>query len=266
LLIATTLVLTTATGLAAQPFELPVRHKRFLGGTPGTLVFAGDQVEFRARDEARARRWIYEDLKQIRVLSPTRIALATYEDRGLLRLGADRTLTFDTTDGAVVTEALVAFLLDRVARPLLTTVMPPLPASPLGRVPVKHQRRRGTEGSLVLYEQGLAYLTEDEKTARFWRFQDLASVLALDPYRLQVTAYEGGSGETRPFVFELKTELAPGVYEQLWQHVNRPLPFRAADEPSRGVASPPITGPHDLHRDTRRRDPEPRGPDCAGGW
>ena len=33
--------------------------------------------------------------------------------------------------------------------------------------------------------------------ARFWRFRDVHGVLALDRFRLQVIAYEGGSGETQ---------------------------------------------------------------------
>ncbi len=72
----------------------------------------------------------------------------------------------------------------------------------------------------MLYDTGIAYLTDREGQARFWRFRDVFGVLALDRYRLQLLAYEGGSGEMRPFTFELKTDLPPGMYDALWQRVN----------------------------------------------
>ena len=42
----------------------------------------------------------------------------------------------------------------------------------------------------------------------------------LDPFRLQVQAYEGGSGRTRTFVFELKSALPPEFYDALWARVS----------------------------------------------
>jgi hypothetical protein len=46
--------------------------------------------------------------------------------------------------------------------------------------------------------------------------------MKLDPYRLVVSAYEGGAGQTRPFVFDLKRELPDDVYAALWARVNPP--------------------------------------------
>lgn len=204
---------------AQPPFEFAVRQDRFLGGTSGTLVINQDGIEFRTTDRKRARRWDYEALKQIRILSPARVALATYEERGRLRFGADRTYVFDVP-GSISPE-VVSFLLERLDRPVVTAVMPPLPEAALFRVPVKNaQTRHGSEGTLVLYDTGIAYLTERKGQARFWRLRDVYGVLALDRYRLQVIAYEGGSGETRSFTFELKTDLPPGMYDALWQRVN----------------------------------------------
>jgi hypothetical protein len=207
---------------ADPPFEFSVKKHEFFGSSKGTLVFSQDGVEFQAADKKVARRWIYEDIKQVQILSPTRIAVLTYEDQGRLKLGADRTYRFEVTQDAVSPD-LVTFLLERIPRPVVTAVVPRAGGEPLFRAHVKHLRQgRGSEGSLLMYEDRLVYLTEREDDARFWRFGDIFSVQRLDRFRLQVMAYEGGSGKTRPFVFELKSDLPEGFYDALWARVNPP--------------------------------------------
>lgn len=223
---------------AAQPFELAVKEDRVIGAGRGTLVFDADAVEYRASNlrPDGSRTWPYAALKQVRVLSPTTIVLETYEDRGLLRLGSDRAYEFEVTDGHV-TSALVDFLLARIDRPLVTAVMPPLGDAPAVRVVVKHQRRgRGSEGTLLLFDDSLVYLTEREREARYWRLRDLASVLRLAPHRLVVEAYEDSG--TRPYTFELKASLPMEAYEALWQRVNAPL-VRRPEAASGRIAEAP---------------------------
>ena len=205
---------------AGPPFELSVKKDHVWGASRGALVFAQDAVEYRTTNKDDVRAWSYEDIKQVQVLSPTRIAILTYEDQGRLKLGADRTFRFEVLEGAVSSD-LVTFLLDRITRPVVTSVMPRDDGEPLFRAKVKHQRQgRGSEGTLVMYDTRLVYLTERAGESRSWRFGDVYAVLRLDRFRLQVLAYEGGSGETRPFVFELKTELTDGFYDALWARVN----------------------------------------------
>lgn len=219
--VAVVSVSAPAAAAAQPPFELAVRQDRFLGSTAGTLLIGDDGIEFRTRDRSKARQWDYEALKQVRIVSPTRVTLETYEDRGRLRFGADRTYAFEVPGS--IPESVVAFLLERLDRPIVTAVMPPLPAVALFRVAVKNaSSRKGSDGTLLLYDSGIAYVTEREGQARFWRFRDVYGALALDRYRLQVLAYEGGSGETRSFTFELKTELPPGMFDAIWQRVNAP--------------------------------------------
>jgi len=230
------LLLAAAVQAAGPPFELAVKQHRLFRDRSGTLVFAEGAVYYRpARtDESEERGWSYLDLRQVRVVS-TEIVLATYEDRGRLALGADRTHEFELTEGAVGAD-LVEFLLARIDRPVVTAVLPHLPAEPRFRLPVKYERfGRGSDGALLLYDQGLAYVTEREREARYWRFRDLYSVLPLDRYRLEIRAYEGDGGETRPFTFQLKTELPAAMYDALWRAVN-PARLTASDRESDLVA------------------------------
>ena len=213
---------TSSAAAAGPPFELSVKRDRFIGGSKGTLVFAWDRVEYRTTDADEARQWAYDQVKQFQILSPTRIAILTYEDRGLLKLGADRTFDFTVVENAVSPD-LVRFLLDHVGKPIVTAVMPLFRGERLFSALVKHQRQgRGSEGVLVMYDRELLYLTEREEESRYWRFGDIYSVSRLDRWRLLVTAYEGGSGNTRQFVFELRTDLPDGFYEALWARVNPP--------------------------------------------
>lgn len=207
-------------GPAGPPFELSVEKDQFIGSSRGTLRFSENGVTYDTTDQEDARTWAFADVKQLQLLSPTRIAVLTYEDHGRLRLGADATFTFKVVRGSVSPE-LVAFLLARVERPVVTAVMPPEDGPVLFRLPVKHQRSgRGSDGTLTMSDNHLAYLTERETEARYWRFADIFAVLPLDPFRLQVQAYEGGSGRTRTFLFELKSAMPPAFYEALWARVN----------------------------------------------
>lgn len=223
--IAATLIIlgyVSAAAAAGPPFALTVERDRLVGGSKGTLVFTVDAIEYQTPKKDDARRWAYDDIKQLQILSPTRIAVLTYEDRGVLKLGEDRTFDFKVVQAPVSSE-LVTFLLERIDRPIVTAVMPAYDGDPLFRIRVKHQRwGRGSEGTLVMYDTQLVYLTEQEENSRHWRFADIYSVLRLDRYRLQVTAYEGGSGSTRSFVFELKSDLAEEFYDALWARVNPP--------------------------------------------
>ena len=222
--IAATLIIlgfVVTAAAAGPPFELSVERDRLVGGSKGTLVFTTDGIEYQTPKKDDARRWSYDDIRQLQILSPSRIAVLTYEDRGVLRLGEDRTFEFTLLQGSVSPE-LVAFLLGRIDRPVVTAIMPEDAGDPLFRVRVKHQRwGRGSEGTLVLYDRQLVYLTE-RGDSRYWRIADIYSVLSLDRYRLQVTAYEGGGGSTRTFVFELKADLPEQFFDALWARVNPP--------------------------------------------
>lgn len=218
-------VLTNASvaSAAGPPFELFVRKDHLLGSSSGTLSITQEAVEYKTSHVDDRRRWIYEDIKQVHVLSSTRISILTFEDQGRLRLGADRVFAFEVLRGEV-TQDLVSFLLERIERPVVTAVMPQQSGDPLFRAPVKHERSgKGSDGNLLLYNDHLVYMSERGDQARYWRFGDIFAVLRLDRDRLQVMAYEGGGGKIRPFTFELKVDLPEGFYDALWARVNPPV-------------------------------------------
>lgn len=221
---------------ADQALELAVKNPHMVGASHGTLVFGDQGVQYRTTDKKDARSWSYEDIKQVQILSPTRVVVRTYEDQGWTKMWVDRAYEFQITKGTV-TPALVTFLLAKIARPVVTAVLPALDATLRLRVPVKHVRgRRGSNGALLLYSDALVYQSTQPDASRYWRFGDLASILTLDRYRLEVVAYEGGAGETRPFLFQLKTDLPPGLYDALWSALNPPPSLRpiAAADSSKG--------------------------------
>jgi hypothetical protein len=206
--------------VAGQPLEFAVKRAHLIGASHGMLVFSGEGIEYKTTDGTDARRWTYEQIKQVQVQSPTRISVRTYEDQGWTRFWADRTFEFEIEKGAVTPE-LSTFLLARVSRPVVTAVLPASAGTPQFRAAVKHVRgRRGSDGELLLYSDALVYQSPQPDASRYWRFADLASALPLDRFRLVVTAYEGGAGETRPFLFQLKTDLPAGFCDTLWMRIN----------------------------------------------
>ena len=221
-----TLALTAswAAALDGPPYSLSVKRSHFIGSSSGTLRVTADGIEYDTAAKDEAHRWAYADIKQLQIQSPKRVVVLTYEDQGRLKLGADRSFDFEVRDGSVSPE-LVAFVLSHTDRPVVTAVLPPMPAAPLFRVPVKHERQgRGSNGTLLMYDDALVYITDRETEARYWRFKDLFAVLPLDRDRFQILAYEGGGGDLRPFTFQLKTELPDTFARALWDRVNPPAP------------------------------------------
>ncbi len=220
------------------PYALDVKRSHFIGSSSGTLRFTDEGVEYQTTSKDEARRWAYPEIRQLQFRSPTQVVVLTYEDQGRLKLGADRTFDFEVKTGRATGE-MVAFVLSHTTRPVATAVLPPLPDTSLFRVPVKHERQgRGSDGTLLMFDDALVYVTERDTEARFWRFTDLFAVLPLDRYRLQVLAYEGGGDDLRPFTFQLKAEWPDGFAQSLWARVNPPAPLKAPGAEIAGCCAP----------------------------
>ena len=228
-------VASSGPAAAQAEYALPVKRGHLVGSSSGTLRITPTGIEYDTTDKADARRWTYSDIKQLQIRSPKHITVLTYEDQGWLKLGADRRFAFELREDGVNPE-IVAFILNHTDRPVVSAVLPSLSATPLFQLPVKHERHgRGSDGVLLMYDDGLAYRTERSADTRYWRFGDLFAVLPLDRNRLQVLAYEGGAGELRPFTFQLKSEMPEAFERALWARVNPPAPFAAVPETAANV-------------------------------
>lgn len=205
------------------PFTYDVKEDHRFGSTHGTLTIGEEGVAFTAPSAKDGRGWTFDAIQQIRI-APTRIDIATYEDRGRLSTGGGRVYRYAVT-GTAIDAALADFLLARVRVPVVSVVLPSAAKDAEVSVPAHHERRRGgADGTLVATPAGVAFLTSRAGEARFWRYADLLSVLPIDCYRLQLSAYEGSPGETRLYVFSLKAPLDGRAYDLLWQRINRPTP------------------------------------------
>ena len=216
LLVASVLAVPATGPPPASPFQLSVEG----GGTRGTLEFDRNGVNYIAIDPAKSRKWAYHELKHIRVVSSRKIAFDTFEDGRRWRLGADRSIEFEVSQGAIDGNH-VAFLLENVERPVMSAVLPTGLGEPRDRIDAKHLRTtKGTHGTLAIYAGGLFYEADNKADSRYWRFRDIESVLRISPPKLLLNVYERGS--VRSLSFELKAPLSVRTFDYVWGQVNRP--------------------------------------------
>lgn len=216
------LLASLLTAQAATPTQAPGSLALAVkgAGSRGTLVFRAKGIAFQAADAKKSREWPYRELKQVRITSPREIVLDTYEDGSRWRLGADRSVAFELTQGAI-DGTLVAHLLEHAGRPVSSTVLPAGLGEATVRIAAKHLRgRNGTHGTLAIYPSGVAYETAAKGGSRYWRIADIESVLRPSPRTLLIDVYE--RGRVRPFAFELKEPLPDAAYDALWQRANPP--------------------------------------------
>lgn len=220
-LLALTLLLAGAGGAAAADsrLSLPVRADRLFGGDPGTLVISDEGLAFDAREASKARRWSFDDIRAIRISSPSRVVVETYERAGRIRLGGGtRTYAFDVVEGSV-TPQFVGAVLVRLPRPVVTTVMPPVCDATWSGAVWHARRGGGHNGVLELHCGGLMFKSAPPTANRYWRFRDVASVLRLDGNRIEIAARE--SAGLQPYVFELKADMPDAVFDVLWANLHR---------------------------------------------
>jgi hypothetical protein len=226
-LILGSVLVVSRTASAEPDFSLAAKRSHLVGSSSGTLRITSLGIDYDTDAKADARRWQYWDIKQLQIHSPKHISVLTYEDQGRIKFGADRRFDFDLREGSITPE-IVAFILAHTERPVVTAVLPPRAEGALYRLPVKHERPgRGSDGVLLMYNDGLVFATERANETRYWRFTDIFAVLPLDRDRLEVLAYEGGAGELRPFTFQLKSEMPDAFARTLWSRVNPPASFVA---------------------------------------
>lgn len=220
------LTLALAGNANAQPFAFSAREDSRFGGSSGTLVIDSEGIAFRSEKVTDAGEWPFAAIRVLRIEARDRLTIETYEGRSWVALGTGHRLVKYRIAGEGLPSEALEFLLGRVARPMVTQILPPQSERPDWLLAVRHERR-GTDaaGTLELYADGLAFRGETPEHTRFWRFRDLASVLPLDPFRIEITARE--ADDLKPFTFQLADELPAGFRDAVWTAINSPLPALA---------------------------------------
>jgi hypothetical protein len=213
------LMLCLTPSALAQSYEFRVERDRILRDRQGKLIISPEKIEYRADREGESRAWRYDELRQIKVESPRRIELVTYEDQKW-KLGLDRVFKFKILEGEI-TPAISALLAERVARPLVTSVAPAPESEAVFQVPVKRLHRFGGRiGSLKIYDDRIAYEEQDEpESSRFWRYGDIQNFSQSDRFRFEIVTFEDKFGGPKAYNFQLREDLPVAAYDYVWTRV-----------------------------------------------
>jgi hypothetical protein len=206
----------------AQSFEYVVEHQHTLLNCSGTLTICADKIEYQTTHKEDARVWRYEDIRQIKIQSPTRLEITSYEDQKRM-LGRDRIFKFKLLVGQISPEVSALFV-NKAKYPVATSVMPQAGEPPKYEVAVKHLHTfGGCEGVLQLYSDRVVYLSADKsENSRYWRWSDIQSISRSGPYQFSITSFElQFGGPTKSFNFVLKERMDDAMYDYLWEKINR---------------------------------------------
>ena len=218
----------------AQEFRYEVEQDRTIGHRDGELIISENGIEYHARKRANEnRQWTYRgDIKVLEILSPTKIRIWTYKDRGAL-LGKDESLTFKLVD-AELDQKVSDFLRERLPRGFVTSFVEEY-GTLLAKIPVKHSHRLGgCEGLLKVYPDRLIYDSETGHDSRSWRWTDIRSVGRPDIYRLDIETFEPQFGaSSRSFNLTLKEQMPDRIYDLVWSQIYRPTPLIRPDSGER---------------------------------
>lgn len=217
--LACSLIFLTAARGARAPnespphWQSPARLHQGLKKIPGTLTVDGQGVRFTPDAEKAqrwARRWPFVEIQTFDLLTPRRLVVTGYQNRGWRQYG-DRRFRFDLA--TPVPPEVAAALAGRVAKPARNGDPSPQ-ASTFTTLPARHHTRTGgSNGTLRFRDGGIDYVTRTPGESRSWRWADVQTLANPDPYHLRVAGYR----ET--YEFALKRPLAPQLFDRLWDYV-----------------------------------------------
>ncbi|HEY9435204.1 MAG TPA: hypothetical protein VI260_27425 [Blastocatellia bacterium] len=236
LFIATLLIFFAVNPVSAQSYEIPVEHEHTFRDCRGTLVIMPEGIEYRTAHKEDARAWRYTDLRQIKIELPKSIELVSYEDQKRM-LGRDRVFKFKALEGEITSE-IGRLLVERAARPVVTSVAPATEDAPTFEVPVKHLHRSGgCAGTLKVYPGRIVYESEDMPSdSRYWRYGDIQNISQSERYRFEIATFEDKLGGPKTYNFQLREALPAQAYDYVWARVY-PSKFHSG-EPSGQVGRP----------------------------
>jgi len=201
-------------GAQAESFEFSVKHDHTLGSCEGKLVAGEKEIRYEATNGKHSRAWAYIDIQKLDVVSPTRLALKTFESQSWKKLERDKAFEFSLLDGKVTPEQQ-EFLRAKLSRPMVARLVEKADRSS-SLLPVRHRHRLGgCEGQLSVEEERLIYSTDHASDNRVWKLREIETIGSPDPYHLRVTTYN----ET--FTFDLKSPLDSKIYDFLWKKIYR---------------------------------------------
>ena len=202
----------------AQEFRYPVEHDHLIKSCKGELIINNEGVEYRTENKSHARKWTYTDIRMIKLDSPKKVEVLTYESKRL-QLGRDENFEFKVLSGEV-TKEVSDFLLARVSRPLATSFAQTEDKAKY-EFPVRHRHQlSGCQGTLKIYEDKVIYESGKAENSRYWRLSDIQSFSRTGPYQFSITTYEPKfGGPTKVFNFDLKERMDEEVYDYLWAKV-----------------------------------------------
>ncbi len=214
------LVIVPRVGVA-QTFDFSVEHQHTFRNCRGTLTITADRIEYKTNHKEDSRSWKYEDVRQIKVDSPTALEIVSYEDQKRL-LGRDRIFKFKLLQGQITKEVSV-LLMAHATRPVATSVLPETGGSPAFEIPVKHLHTfGGCAGVLKIYSDRVTYESSDRPSeSGYWRYADIQNFGRPSRYRFEITTFEDKfGGPTRSFNFQLKQEFPEAAHDYLWLRLN----------------------------------------------
>lgn len=205
----------------AQEFKYPVEHDHTIKSCKGELVINRDGVEYRTENKDHARKWSYTDIRMIKLASPKKIEVISYES-SRMKLGYDKTFAFKVLKGEVTRE-VSDFLLARVERPLATSFVAS-EEKPHYEIPVRHRHSfGGDQGRLKVYADRVVYESAKQEGSRYWRWSDVKGISRTSPYLFSITTFEPKlGGPTKTYNFDLKEPMDDAVYDYLWARVYKP--------------------------------------------
>ena len=194
---------------AALSWESPAKLHHRLTRSSGTLIIDEGGVTFRSA-KGDTRRWPFVEIQTFDLLTPRRLVITGYQNRGWHRHG-ERKYRFDLN--LPMPPDVAADLARHVGKPVRNGNPDP-EAQGFGKIPARHRTLGGgTQGLLRFRAEGIDYVTPTGKGGRSWRWSDIQTLANPDPFHLRVDGYR----ET--FAFELKQPLSRELFDRLWDQV-----------------------------------------------
>lgn len=220
-------------------FQFPVKHDHFWGTGSGDLTIDEEGITYTSeKDNDHATHWSYSDIQELKIESPRKIYIRTYEDVWW-KFNSDRTFEFDVVEGGINSQ-VVEFLRERLPTQLVSAVYTE-PNNIAYAVPSKHKHALGggCDGELVISEEGVYYNTPDSGHSRFWTIEDIDSLGRMSWSNIRITVREHShSGSIRNFQFQLKAQMDDTIYEQLWRRIYEPTSWLDTMKTNSSSANP----------------------------